>query len=293
MNNWSEILDQIQQNTGLSPDKSHIRSVSGGCINSCFLVGKDHLKIFVKTNRCEQLSMFEAEAAGLRSIASTQTILTPEILCTGFIGDTAYIALQAINIQSSATDSYREFGRQLANMHLYHQSRFGAQIDNTIGSTPQQNSWSSSWFDFWRQHRLGFQLKLAVKNNAPSGLIDDGLRLNESFEALFEKPPKASCLHGDLWQGNWGFTETGQAVIFDPAHYFGDRETDIAMTTLFGPAHADFYSAYKEAYPLADGYEIRETFYNLYHILNHFNLFGGTYARQAHHMIQNVLSELT
>jgi len=292
MINWPDILDQVQQNTGLAPDQCHVRSVSGGCINTCFLVGKHASQIFVKTNRREHLAMFEAEAAGLASISEAQAVLTPEVLCTGYSDRTAFIALQAIKMRGASENSYREFGRQLANMHLYQQPQFGAQTDNTIGSTPQKNPWLDNWFDFWRQHRLGFQLKLAQKNLAPKALIDDGLRLNESFEVLFNNPPEASCLHGDLWQGNWGFTESGQAVIFDPAHYFGDREADIAMTTLFGPAHPDFYAAYKETCAFDEGYEIRETFYNLYHILNHFNLFGGTYARQAHQMIQNVLSEL-
>ncbi len=290
---WLDILKQIEQNTGLSPDHNCIRPVSGGCINSSFLVGSKDLQIFVKINLRKHLTMFEAEAAGLSSIANAEAILSPEALCTGSSREVAFIAMQAINLQGTASaTSYRTFGRQLAKMHRYHQPRFGASADNTIGLTPQHNPWSNNWFDFWRKHRLGFQLDLACQNHAPSSLIDDGLRLNENFETLFDQQPQAACLHGDLWQGNWAFNESGEVVIFDPAHYFGDRETDIAMTALFGRAHADFYAAYQECYPLDDGYAVRETFYNLYHILNHFNLFGGGYASQAHDMVQTLLSEL-
>jgi protein-ribulosamine 3-kinase len=293
MPNWPDILKQIKQNTSLSADRHCIRQVSGGCINSSFLIGGEDLQIFVKINLREHLAMFEAEAIGLSSIANAEAILSPEVLCTGCSKEVAFIAMQAIDLQNTnSAASYRAFGLQLANMHRYQQPRFGANVDNTIGSTPQYNPWSKSWFEFWRKHRLGFQLDLACQNRAPRGLIDDGLRLNESFEALFDRQPKAACLHGDLWRGNWGFNEFGVAVIFDPAHYFGDREADIAMTALFGPAHADFYAVYQECYPLDDGYTVRATFYNLYHILNHFNLFGGAYASQAHNMVRSLLSEL-
>jgi protein-ribulosamine 3-kinase len=290
--NWPDILRIIQQNTGLTPGSGPITSAAGGCINSSYLLGQGERQIFIKINRLERLCMFEAEAAGLKTIASTGTICVPTVYCTGQSGDTAFIAMQAIIMRGSISTSYREFGVQLAALHRYQKSSFGATIDNTIGSTPQHNSWSNDWYGFWRKHRLEFQLELARNNDAPTALIDDGLRLSESFEVLFDKPPSAACLHGDLWQGNWGFTTSGKVVIFDPAHYFGDRETDIAMTTLFGRAHPDFYAAYEEAYPLSSGYAVREIFYNIYHILNHFNLFGGAYASQAHHMIRNVLSEL-
>ncbi len=293
MNNWPDILDQIQQGTGLSPDARHIRRVSGGSINSSFLLGSHRLQIFIKIHLRNHIEMFKAEAAGLSAIANTGTISSPVVLCTGISEKVSFIALQALNLQrEGSAANYRSFGRQLAELHHYQQADFGADFNNTLGITPQRNTLSNSWFDFWRTHRLGFQLKLAHKNNAPSALIEDGLRLNEKFEALFDVPPKASCLHGDLWQGNWGFNESGKAVIFDPAHYFGDRETDIAMTSLFGRAPPEFYTAYAAAYPLREGYATRETFYNLYHILNHFNLFGGSYADQAHKMILILLSEL-
>jgi protein-ribulosamine 3-kinase len=293
MNDWPDILKQIQQSTGLSPDLQYIRRVSGGSINSSFVVGSDALQIFVKINHRKHLEMFKAEAAGLSAIENTGTILSPAVLCTGHCNTASFIAMRAIKLQRNvAPANYRAFGQQLAALHRCQQSRFGVNLDNTIGTTLQRNTLSVNWFKFWRTYRLGFQLKLAHENNAPLALIEDGQRLNENFEALFDAPPKASCLHGDLWRGNWGFDESGAAVVFDPAHYFGDRETDIAMTTLFGRAPADFYAAYAAAYPLREGFTNRAAFYNLYHILNHFNLFGGSYANQAHKIILTLLSEL-
>lgn len=292
MSNWPDIIDQIQQNTGLTIDSRHLSPVTGGCINTAYLLGIGKQQVFIKTNCRNRLKMFEAEAEGLCQIANARAVRVPEVLCTGVSEDTAFIAMQAIQFSAPVTSSYRNFGQQLAALHHHRESRYGASLDNTIGSTPQTNSWSDDWCQFWRDHRLGFQLDLARRNHAPAALIDDGLRLRDECKSLFKHKPKASCLHGDLWQGNWAFDHTGLAVIFDPAHYFGDRETDIAMTTLFGRAPVDFYAAYHSAYKLDDGYSVRETFYNIYHILNHYNLFGGGYATQAHNMVQNVLSEL-
>ena len=289
---WPSIVEQIQHASGLSLDPGQVNSVSGGCINSAYLLGSKNDRVFIKINRAEQLSMFEAEAAGLAAMAEAGAIYIPAVFCTGTSGDKAFIAMQAITLGPPKHDSYREFGFQLAAMHRHHESRYGASLDNTIGSTPQPNNWSTSWFDFWRKHRLGYQLALAEKNRAPTSLIDAGSELNACFEALFETPPEASCLHGDLWSGNWGFDQDGRPVLFDPAHYFGDREADLAMTDLFGGPPADFYRAYDEVYPLQAGSPLRKTFYNIYHVLNHYNLFGGGYATQANNMIQNVLSEL-
>ena len=236
--------------------------------------------------------MFEAEAFGLSSMSKAKAINLPTPYCTGISGDHSFIAMTALAFGPQTPDAYTQFGRQLAHLHHHQESLFGADLHNTIGSTPQINTRTDNWFDFWREHRLTYQLDLARQNGATIELIDAGFKLSEQMEDLFVHPPAAACLHGDLWQGNWAFNETGAAFIFDPAHYFGDRETDIAMTTLFGRAHPNFYASYHEAYPLSDDYKVRETFYNIYHILNHYNLFGGGYAAQALHMIRTVLSEL-
>jgi fructosamine-3-kinase len=179
-------------------------------------------------------------------------------------------------------------------MHHHTQARYGWQRDNTIGSTPQENSLSDDWATFWRVHRLEFQLRLAQQHGASSRLIDRGMQLAEQTADFFTTwTPPASILHGDLWSGNWGADAQGRPVIFDPAVYFGDHETDLAMMTLFGHPGRSFFAQYHDVFPIDDGFAVRKTLYNLYHILNHFNLFGGGYAQQAEGMIAQLLGELS
>jgi fructosamine-3-kinase len=164
---------------------------------------------------------------------------------------------------------------------------FGWDINNTIGSTVQINNWTANWAEFWAEHRIGYQLKLARRRG---GHFPQGERLLKVIpELLAGYEPQPSLVHGDLWGGNAGVTSAGEPVIFDPAAYFGDREVDIAMTELFGGFPAEFYRGYNQVGPLDLGYEKRKTLYNLYHILNHFNLFGGSYASQANQMINRIL----
>jgi len=147
------------------------------------------------------------------------------------------------------------------------------------------------WIAFYRAWRLRPQFELARHNAAPRGLLRQGERLLERLEAFFPGyHPMPSLLHGDLWGGNHGYAD-GVPVLFDPAVYYGDREVDLAMTELFGGYPADFYAAYREAWPLDPGYRVRKPLYNLYHVLNHFNLFGGGYAAQAEAMVRRLLAE--
>jgi protein-ribulosamine 3-kinase len=172
-------------------------------------------------------------------------------------------------------------------------SRFGFAQNNFIGTTPQPNAWKDNWPDFWREHRLGFQLRLAAQNGYGGQLQSLGEKLSDALPAFFAGyTPQPSLLHGDLWSGNHAYLQDGTPTIFDPATYYGDRECDIAMTELFGGYPADFYAAYRAAYPLDAGYATRRDLYNLYHILNHANLFGGGYARQAEQMMLRLLRNL-
>ena len=164
---------------------------------------------------------------------------------------------------------------------------------NFIGTTPQPNAWKDNWIDFWREQRLGFQLQLAATNGYGSQLQSLGENLLDALPAFFEGyAPQPSLLHGDLWNGNHAYQADGTPTLFDPAVYYGDRECDIAMTELFGGYSADFYSAYRASWSLDAGYSVRRDLYNLYHILNHANLFGGGYARQAEQMMQRLLVEI-
>jgi len=187
----------------------------------------------------------------------------------------------------------RKLGEQLAALHGCTRNRHGWDRDNTIGTTVQFNPYTDCWLEFWRNSRLAPQLKLAASNSAPAALIDVGERLLEKLPALFRHyEPVPSLLHGDLWRGNVDGLADGTPVVFDPASYYGDRETDIAMSNLFGGFNDKFYDAYRAAWPLADGWETRAEMYRLYHLLNHYNLFGGGYARQSQRLIERLVSTL-
>jgi fructosamine-3-kinase len=288
----SVISRHISQVTGIPFKNVRQRSVGGGCINTTYVLSDDARQFFVKTNRAALLDMFEAEFDGLQEIAQSNTIKAPQPVCFGADGSLAYLVMEYLPIGSGGPQSMRKLGENLAAMHRVTQEHHGWFRDNTIGSTPQINQPSANWITFWRERRLAFQLDLAAKNGSGGRLQQNGELLLTKLEAFFTHPPSASLLHGDLWSGNYAIAETGEPVIFDPAVYYGDRETDLAMTELFGGFPAGFYAAYNEAYALDEGYAVRKDLYNLYHILNHFNLFGGGYGGQAERMIEKLLSEV-
>jgi fructosamine-3-kinase len=184
-------------------------------------------------------------------------------------------------------------GKQLAWQHRCTHAEFGWERDNTIGSTPQTNTRCKDWVEFFRERRLGVQLELALRGGASAAIIERGKLLCELMPGLFASyQPVPSLLHGDFWSGNWGSDEDGLPVMFDPAVYYGDREADIAMTRLFGGFGHAFYTAYQSTWPLDAGANSRVALYNLYHVLNHHNLFGGGYLLQAEGMIDGLLAEL-
>ena len=245
---------------------------------------------FVKTNRENRLEMFQAEALGLKQMHATETIRVPEPICWGVEASSAYIVLEYLDIGRRSTSAAAlEMGRQLARMHREGKSeQFGWERNNTIGSTPQVNDPSDSWAEFFAIHRLEFQLRLAARKGHS---FDRGAELVEKVpQILAGHEPVPSLLHGDLWGGNAGVTRDGVPVIFDPATYYGDREADLAMTELFGGFPPGFYQGYAEEWPMDEGYERRKVLYNLYHVLNHFNLFGSGYAGQAESMIRTLLA---
>ncbi|MEJ2061407.1 MAG: fructosamine kinase family protein [Gammaproteobacteria bacterium] len=292
MDIWPIIADDIARSTGKPFRIERYESVAGGSINTAWRISNhEQQRYFVKTNRAERAAMFEAEAEGLREIADTGTIRVPRPICHGVAANQAYLVQEYVSFDGH--EYAVRFGEQLAAMHRHTAQRFGWHRDNTIGSTTQVNTWSDEWVAFWRAHRLGFQLQLAESRGASARLIERGLRLTEGLAAFFTTyQPVPSLLHGDLWSGNFDTDSEGNPVIFDPAVYYGDRETDIAMTELFGGPGPAFYSAYHGVWALDGGYAVRRELYNLYHILNHFNLFGGGYAGQAERMIDRLLAEL-
>lgn len=235
--------------------------------------------------------MFEAEADGLTELAKSNSIRVPLPICTGVVEQQSYIVMEHLNLSSHG--SMTEFAEQLVAMHRNTQTLYGWQRNNTIGSTVQDNMKCDNWQTFWSQHRLGFQLALARQNGASRGLLDKGERVQADLSRFFGSyEPEASLLHGDLWSGNYAFTDAGEPIIFDLATYYGDREADIAMTELFGGFSDDFYRHYQSLWPLADGYPVRKVLYNLYHVLNHFNMFGGSYEAQAEGMCTGLLANI-
>ncbi|MET0091774.1 MAG: fructosamine kinase family protein [Candidatus Thiodiazotropha sp.] len=293
MTDWQIIAQHIAQTTGEAFNPQEPRSMGGGCINTGVRLGDGRRNYFVKLNRAALLEMFEAEADGLRALAQTRTLRIPEPLCSGLCDGESYLVMEFVEMGHGARDGAALAGERLAAMHRHTQSGFGWIRDNTIGSTHQPNRLIADWVAFWRENRLGFQLDLAARNGYSGALQrKKGERLLERFPVLLDHQPEASLLHGDLWGGNLAYDSSGQPVIFDPAVYYGDRETDLAMTELFGGFGSRFYDAYQAAWPLSPGYSTRKTLYNLYHILNHLNLFGGGYLGQAESMIDRLLAEV-
>jgi len=251
---------------------------SGGCIHASFLVSTSAGRIFVKLNAPRLADAFAAEADGLAALRAAG-IRAPEPIAHGTAAGHAFLALELLEL--GGREDFAALGRALAALHRSTEERFGWTRDNYIGATAQHNAPTASWTDFWREQRLAPQLALALAN--------DHAEIRKPLEKLCEALPQllaahapaASLLHGDLWRGNAGFVAGGGPVVFDPAVYRGDRETDLAMTELFGGFPASFYAAYAEAWPLEPGYTTRKHLYNLYHLLNHLNLFGGGYLGQV------------
>jgi fructosamine-3-kinase len=289
---WDSVASAISDATHRPFTLDKATPISGGSINEAWrLDGTDGARYFLKLNDAQHYPMFVAEAQGLETIAATDTLRVPSPVAHGTSGGQSYLVLEHLELR--ARGDAKLLGEQLAALHCCVSERFGFAHDNFIGTTQQPNGWKADWIDFWRVHRLGFQLRLAAQNGYGSQLQRLGARLQDALPALFtDYTPRPSLLHGDLWSGNHGYLQDGTPTVFDPAAYYGDRECDLAMTELFGGYPAEFYAAYRAAYPLDAGYATRRDLYNLYHILNHANLLGGGYARQAEGMMQRLLSEV-
>lgn len=289
---FSAIAQQISNSTKQPFQIQTTKAISGGDINAAFLLEGENQFYFVKLNRVELVEMFAAEFDGLNELAQTKTIKTPRPITFGQTNENSFLVLEFIRFKRATPESDSLFGQQLAQLHLQKQPFFGWHIDNTIGSTHQSNARSENWVKFWHEQRLDFQLQLAAKKGYGSRLQSLGEKLCERLDDFFvDYKPQPSLLHGDLWSGNAAVDNENKPVIFDPACYYGDRETDLAMTELFGGFGQNFYAAYNDVWQLDAGYQTRKTLYNLYHILNHVNLFGGGYASQAVNMMQKLLAQ--
>jgi protein-ribulosamine 3-kinase len=279
----------IARATGAPFTASGVRPVAGGCIHRAFLVEGRGGRWFVKTNDASHADGFAAEADGLGAIVAAG-VRAPRPLCHGADAAHAWIVMEFVELDG-APDPAR-LGGQLAKLHSVSADAHGWHRDNYIGATPQRNARTQDWIVFWQTQRLAPQLELAARNGLGTGLARAGEKLIAALASLLAgHRPRPSLLHGDLWGGNAGYLAGGEPIVFDPAVYYGDREADLAMTELFGGFGAAFHRAYREVAPVEPGYEeVRRTLYNLYHVLNHANLFGGGYAAQAERMMLALLA---
>lgn len=287
---WDAISDQIQAATGQPFHVQDVHSVGGGSINRAVCISNGQQRYFTKLNQASQVSMFEAEALGLKDLAASNAICIPQSICWGTVENNSFHVLEWLDLGRNSGTGWREMGRRLAQLHRSTGAdRFGWHRNNTIGSTLQPNPWTQDWSTFFTEHRIGFQLQLAQRRGAHFAQAEPLLK---ALPQLLNHDPVPSLVHGDLWSGNAGFTRSGEPVLFDPAVYWGDREVDLAMTELFGGFPAAFYDGYQNEWPLDAGYAQRKTVYNLYHILNHFNLFGGSYRYQAEQIIAQAIASV-
>jgi len=289
MPRWQSLFSVLREHDIRVSAQDMPRPVGGGDVSSAWRVRAGDRHVFLKTGPASAHDMFLAEADGLRELAGAGAVRVPNVLGCVSSGNESLLALEWIDFDISDTACERKLGTQLAALHRVTADRFGWHRDNTIGATPQRNTWSDDWVGFFAEHRLGYQLELAARNGFDGSLQADGLRLVDNFGRFFGGYwPEPSLLHGDLWGGNWAAAD-GEPVLFDPAVYYGDREADIAMTMLFGGFGAAFYDAYENAWPMAEGNRERLRLYQLYHVLNHLNLFGAGYLGRARDLIRSLL----
>jgi fructosamine-3-kinase len=287
----ASIQDGLTKATGEAVELEWLRNLPGGDINRAALIRGGHTKWFLKFHQQAPEGMFAAEAQALQEISAQGCIKVPAPAALGSTGETDWLVLEYLELASHGATAL--LGEQLAALHAVTAVEFGWSRNNYIGSTPQINTCCDDWAQFWRDYRLRPQFELAGKAGHGGAFLSKGEQLLECISAILnDHKPAPSLLHGDLWAGNKAFTSDGQPVIFDPASYYGDREADIAMTELFGGFEQSFYSAYEAHHPLPDGYPVRRNLYNLYHMLNHLNLFGAGYLSRCIQIIDKLLAEV-
>lgn len=285
---WGSIAADLASALGEPFVARSRRSVGGGCINESWILEDGERRVFVKLNSLDSQEMFAAEADGLRELATSQAFRVPEVIAVGVTEQYAWIGLEYLEMGGLGPEGQAAFGRSLARLHRCNVKRFGWHRDNTIGSTLQRNSWNDDWVEFLRNERLGYQFELATRK----GRVFEGsavllARLGDFFENY---SPQPALVHGDLWSGNVGLLKGSEPVLFDPAVYYGDREAEFGIIEMFGGFSREFYQAYESDYPFEPGFAVRKDLYLLYHQLNHFNLFGASYAESAQGSIHRLLA---
>jgi len=254
-----------------------MRAVGGGDIAASYRVEAAGARAFLKIGAATH--PFDAEALALGEIAATRALRLPRVLAHGLAEAAGYLLLEWIDLADDG--DWAAAGRGLAALHACVQPAYGWSRDNSIGASAQFNARCADWARFYRERRLRPQFALARAGRLAELAALEERACRASDRLLAGHAPPSSLLHGDLWRGNLAFDRSGQPVLFDPATYYGDGETDLAMARLFGGFPPRFHAAYDEVRPPVSGAAARLRLYQLYHLLNHANLFGGGYVAQA------------
>lgn len=253
------------------------RLLQGGSINVTVQVVTNEGKYFVKYNTRNHEGMFETEARGLDLLREANVIRVPEVINWGRRDGQDYLVLENIEYTKPNFDYWEMLGEKIAALHRNTDEKFGLNFDNYIGSLRQNNEQKSDWMSFFIEKRLNLQAGLAYYNELISKELYD--KFQQFYKVLPDLLPNepASLLHGDLWTGNVITNNDGEPTLIDPAVYYGNREMEIAFTTLFGGFDKRFYDTYNESFPLQPRFDMRVPIYNIYPLLVHVNLFGTSY----------------
>ena len=311
MENAAAIGKLISTATGAPFIIRHEQAVSGGCINRCHKVGNGEHSFFVKLNAADKLANLKAEYLGLMQLSAAGAVRVPKPIAVGMADGQSALVLEYLSLSGGERAGWHEMGANLARLHntdigtinaaliaqkasanaLLPEGKFGGRISNaTLGDRPGFLAETANWADFFHQNRLRFQFEQAESLHGKR-FANAEKTLAAAGKILSHRPP-FSLTHGDLWGGNAAFAVFNKKttpVFFDPAPYIADAETDLAMSELFGGFPSAFYEGYRSIRTIADGYAQRRTVYNLYHVLNHFNLFGGGYLGQAERMMTLII----
>ncbi len=289
---WTSIESAIQQAgySGFSINQK--QSVAGGDISQAYIISNHQHHFFVKLNQLSFFDNFEQESLGLSFLAGADQFVVPEVIGFGQADANSYLVLEYIAMNRQGDEGL--FANALAQLHSINHAEFGFQADNYIGATAQKNRWMSQWGDFFVERRLEPQFQWLHKRLASA--IPNHLRQQQ--QPLLEKcrqilnihAPQPCLVHGDLWQGNFSFSKKGKPIIYDPACYFGDREVDLAMLEMFGQPSEHFYHSYYQIQSKQPQSKVRKEIYNLYHWLNHANLFGQSYLSQVSSTVNRIMS---
>jgi protein-ribulosamine 3-kinase len=288
------IVSELVSHLGSCYQGVMFRLSGAGCINETYEVyGSGVDSVFLKLGAASQIDMYEKEVLGLGLLAQCKAVRVPNTYFRTTLAEYAVLAMEFISLKPVSAQSQCGFGLALAQLHSVEGNGFGLDHNNYIGRTHQINQWCKDWWEFYALHRLLPQRKLAQLKGMRNAVLQDLDRLIDRLpQAMKGYAPKPSLLHGDLWSGNIAVDDSGQPTLFDPAVYYGDAETDLAMSRMFGSMAPEVYRAYHELLPQQPGHELRRNLYDLYHWLNHFNLFGVGYLGQVEITLADVLQKL-